>query len=302
MLLWPLIGHDPPPAPVITSSLKLSTKTVSPQGSFTAKLTLSKAGVNLASLNVDDEFNTSTTKATQPFNLTEDRLQQLNAGQSVTLTGKYQMVGGAMGSCSKLTATFAAMTAEPVIVNADIGKGTELPAQSLSKTYCLPKPSIVYTYQVSTRGTVQSDLAGFKKLSAETLNSSLGWGKAGVGFKQVSGGGDFTLYLSAPSSMTSFSSVCDAVYSCSVGNSVVINDERWRKATTPWNNAGGSLRGYRHMVVNHEAGHWLGFGHYNCSASGAKAPVMQQQSVSLQSCKFNSWPTTMEISVLKSRL
>lgn len=80
-----------------------------------------------------------------------------------------------------------------------------------------------------------------------------------------------------------------------MGDTVIINDDRWAGASDAWNSSGGSLRDYRHMVVNHEVGHWLGHGHSNCSKSGAKAPVMQQQSINLQGCVFNPWPLSEEL-------
>jgi hypothetical protein len=62
------------------------------------------------------------------------------------------------------------------------------------------------------------------------------------------------------------------------------------------------LRDYRHMVVNHEAGHFLGFGHANCGGPGQLAPVMQQQSINLQGCQHNPWPLQWERQRLASRL
>ena len=56
------------------------------------------------------------------------------------------------------------------------------------------------------------------------------------------------------------------------------------------------------MVVNHETGHWLGFGHSNCSSPGAAAAVMQQQSMGMQGCTPNPWPLAGERSVLGHRL
>ena len=107
--------------------------------------------------------------------------------------------------------------------------------------------------------------------------------------------GTFTLVLSEASQVPSFSSGCDAMYSCNVGRYVIINQDRWLGATPPWNSAGGSLRDYQHMVVNHETGHWLGHGHADCSGVGQPAAVMQQQSINLQGCRFNPWPTASEL-------
>ncbi len=95
--------------------------------------------------------------------------------------------------------------------------------------------------------------------------------------------------------MPSFSSGCDVEWSCRVGRSVIINDKRWVDASAAWNASGGTLRDYRHMVVNHEVGHWLGHGHLHCAGAGQLAPVMQQQSIDLEGCKFNPWPLTSEL-------
>ncbi|HEX5798223.1 MAG TPA: DUF3152 domain-containing protein [Candidatus Saccharimonadales bacterium] len=155
-----------------------------------------------------------------------------------------------------------------------------------------------YTYDVAVWGSVQSSLASFKSLAAQTLADSRGWPAGGVSFQEVASGGNFTLVLAEPSRVASAAPICSSAYSCRAGRNVIINDDRWRLATPSWNSAGGSLRDYRHMVVNHEVGHWLGFGHRYCSGAGQLAPVMQQQSISLQGCKFNPWPIQSELSSL----
>lgn len=157
-----------------------------------------------------------------------------------------------------------------------------------------------YTYCAATKGVDQSHLAGFIAKTAAVLGDPRGWSLDGkVGFERVESDCDFSLWLSAPSYMTSFGGVCDSYYSCRSGRNVVINFDRWQGATDPWNAAGGSLEDYRVMVTNHEVGHWLGFGHRNCTGSGQPAPVMQQQSIDLQGCSFNPWPTTPELTSLK---
>ena len=112
-------------------------------------------------------------------------------------------------------------------------------------------------------------------------------------FRRVPRGGDFTLVLSEASLVPSFSSSCSATWSCRVGRYVIINQERWSHASPAWNAARRSLRDYRHMVVNHETGHWLGRGHAGCPGSGP-APVMMQQSTGTGGCSFNPWPLPRE--------
>ncbi|MET1058960.1 MAG: DUF3152 domain-containing protein [Nocardioides sp.] len=149
-------------------------------------------------------------------------------------------------------------------------------------------------YHVETRGRIVSNLAEFRRLANASLNDPRGWRVTGIAFKEVRSGGSMTLVLAEASRVPSFSSVCSSSWSCRVGRYVVINQKRWRSASPAWNRYGGSLRDYRHMVVNHETGHWLGHGHRTCPARGALAPVMQQQSISLGGCRFNPFPTRRE--------
>lgn len=151
------------------------------------------------------------------------------------------------------------------------------------------------TYDATTRGNITADFAAFKSLANQTLNDTRGWSRLGVKFVEVASGGQFTLVLSEASQVPSFAAGCDSTYSCNVGRYVIINQDRWQGATASWNQAGGSLRDYRHMVVNHETGHWLGHGHAGCPAAGQPAPLMQQQSIGLQGCTFNPWPLASEL-------
>ncbi len=100
--------------------------------------------------------------------------------------------------------------------------------------------------------------------------------------------------LATAAQVPSFSSQCSAQWSCRVGRYVVINQTRWQHASPAWNAAGRSLRDYRHMVVNHETGHWLGLGHAGCPGAGKPAPVMMQQSKGRDGCTFNPFPTRSE--------
>lgn len=158
-----------------------------------------------------------------------------------------------------------------------------------------PGSQVTVTYTISTKGGTRSNLDEFAAQAHQTLNDARGWAQLNISFVRVPSGGNFNLILSEASQVPSFSSGCSAEWSCRVGVSVIINDDRWSGATTAWNNAGGGIRDYRHMVINHEVGHWLGHGHSGCPAAGSHAPIMQQQSIDLQGCKFNPWPLANEL-------
>lgn len=151
------------------------------------------------------------------------------------------------------------------------------------------------TYSIQTRGNTKADLEEFSRLVAETLADPRGWSRLGITFEEVPEGGVFSVVLAEASQMTSFSSGCHEDWSCNVGRNVIINETRWLGATDPWNAAGGSMRDYQHMVVNHEVGHNIGRDHESCREGGALAAVMQQQSFDLQGCVFNPWPLPSEV-------
>ena len=150
-------------------------------------------------------------------------------------------------------------------------------------------------YHVETRGRITTSLKEFKAQAQQTYEDPRGWRGSGIRFVPVAKGGAFTLVLSQAGLVPSFSSQCSSMWSCRVGRFVIINQDRWKNASPAWNAAHLPLRDYRHMVVNHETGHWLGLGHASCPGPGRLAPVMQQQSKGLQGCRFNPFPTLHEL-------
>jgi hypothetical protein len=151
------------------------------------------------------------------------------------------------------------------------------------------------TYSVRTRGQIAVSVAKFRRLAQQTYEDPRGWRARGVRFVPVKKGGSFTLWVAAATTVPAFSSACSSMWSCRVGRNVIINQDRWRWASPAWNAGHQSLRDYRHMVVNHETGHWLGKGHARCPGKGRPAPVMMQQSKGTQGCRFNPWPTPKEL-------
>lgn len=151
------------------------------------------------------------------------------------------------------------------------------------------------TYRVETRGRITASLATFRRQVLQTYRDPRGWRSAGIAFRPVRKGGSFSVVLAEASWVPRFSSVCSAQWSCRVGRYVIINQTRWRNASPAWRAGHQPLRGYRHMVVNHETGHWLGHGHRTCPGAGRLAPVMMQQSKGLGRCRFNPWPLASEL-------
>jgi len=150
------------------------------------------------------------------------------------------------------------------------------------------------TYSVITRGVITASMKVFRRQAQETYDDQRGWRGGGVQFRRVRRGGDFTLVLASARAVPTFSSSCSSTWSCRVGRFVIINQLRWKHASPAWNAAGRSTRDYRHLVVNHETGHWLGRGHVGCPAGGGKAPVMMQQSKGTGRCRLNPWPLPWE--------
>ncbi|WP_203930134.1 DUF3152 domain-containing protein [Virgisporangium ochraceum] len=125
-----------------------------------------------------------------------------------------------------------------------------------------------------------------------TLAEPRGWTASRKwGFQRVSGGSsDVTVHLATPKTTDR---LCDSVgvetrgeVSCRGGRTVVINLGRWLTGVPHYT----SLDDYRHMVVNHEMGHFLGHGHVKCGRAGTPAPVMQRQTFGLEGCTQNPWP------------
>jgi hypothetical protein len=147
-----------------------------------------------------------------------------------------------------------------------------------------------FTYSLGFRGPIKTSTKAFADQVAASFADPRGWRSAGFAFTRVASGGSFTVVLSAASSVPSFGAACSATWSCRVGRYVILNQNRWLDASPAWNAAHLPLVDYRHLVLNHETGHWLGHGHASCNGAGLPAPVMLPQSKGLGGCRFNPFP------------
>ncbi|MFA9430715.1 DUF3152 domain-containing protein [Egicoccus sp. AB-alg2] len=167
------------------------------------------------------------------------------------------------------------------------------------------RSTVTHPYCVRVAGAPRVERAAFAAQAQQILAERRGWSLGGtVRFVEQASCDDaaFTLWLASPRRLPSFGSICSHDYSCRVDDDVVINRARWHRGTPAWRRAGASLADYRRMVVNHEVGHWLDFRHADCPGRGEPAPLMQQQSIDLQGCRPNPYPTDRERARLADRL
>lgn len=192
-------------------------------------------------------------------------------------------------------------TAAPAAADPDSGSPAPEPEQGFSTQQADP-PQMTFAYEVTADGDVRTDLGAFAADVGSILTDARSWTLGGsIAFERVSSGGDFTLVLASPQVVEDAAPVCDRQYSCRVGDRVYINDDNWRNATPAWNETGAPLWLYRQYLIDHEVGHYLGADHAECGGDGQLAPVMQQQSISLDGCEPNAWPLDDERQSMAAR-
>lgn len=148
---------------------------------------------------------------------------------------------------------------------------------------------IRYSVQVEARtGLHPEDIA---REVDRVLSDERGWTADGDRrFRRVRPGrAKLKIYLASPRTVDRLCAPFATVgrLSCTRGNRVILNVDRWMEAVPHWT---ADLEEYRSYVINHEVGHVLDFRHTSCPGRGRLAPIMQQQTKSLAGCKPNGWP------------
>lgn len=139
------------------------------------------------------------------------------------------------------------------------------------------------------------DTTELSRVVETTLSDPRGWNRAGVRFREDATAG-LEVVLAEPGEVDALCAPLQTGgrWSCQNGPVVALNAERWRSGVDHWPH---DVDSYRQYLVNHEVGHLFGQRHPQplCRAAGQPAPVMGQQSKSLDGCLANTWPLAWEI-------
>jgi hypothetical protein len=178
----------------------------------------------------------------------------------------------------------------------------------------------LYTYTVEVEDGIDpvnydGDVS-FAKLVDQTLGDPRGWaGDGKISLQRVdSGTPNFRISLTSPETvhrpdMCGYSIKYESSCYRRSEARVMINLARWVRGAMAF---GGDMLTYRQYALNHEVGHAFNNGHVGCSAEGALAPVMMQQTFGVnnnfvaelnraagfrdpvvadgKTCKVNAWP------------
>ncbi|GAA4901730.1 DUF3152 domain-containing protein [Streptomyces coeruleoprunus] len=155
-------------------------------------------------------------------------------------------------------------------------------------------------YRVDVEKGLGLDGRLFAQAVQQTLNDDRSWAHGGaMTFERVSSGDpDFVITLASPGTTgvwcakSGLDTTIDNV-SCDSASTerVMINAYRWAQGAETF--GPDAMLPYRQMLINHEVGHRLGHNHVSCKTPGALAPVMQQQTKTLEidgvKCRPNPW-------------
>ncbi|WP_327114966.1 DUF3152 domain-containing protein [Streptomyces sp. NBC_01341] len=196
------------------------------------------------------------------------------------------------------TMSYAARMATPFPLAPDLkasGKFEAVPG--LAKA---PGKGHKYRYRIDVEQGLGLDSGLFAEAVQKTLNDDRSWAHDGaMTFERISSGEpDFVITLASPGTTgvwceksgldtTEDNVSCDSAAT----DRVMINAYRWAQGASTF--GPDKLLPYRQMLINHEVGHRLGHNHVSCRTPGALAPVMQQQTKTLDldgiKCRPNPW-------------
>ena len=198
-----------------------------------------------------------------------------------------------------------ALSLDPGVVVAPVAERPAAPAPAPARER--PRPLLVVRggdprtgsgpvrrYLVEVEAGIVIARLEFARRVHAILGHPRSWGGTGrVSFRRVSSGPvDFRVTLASPRTTDRLCApyLTNGIYSCANGGRAVLNLMRWRQGASAYRH----VERYRRYLVNHEVGHLLGHGHRSCTAIGAPAPVMMQQTKGVAPCRANPWPLSWE--------
>ncbi|MEU9606576.1 DUF3152 domain-containing protein [Streptomyces sp. NPDC048057] len=124
------------------------------------------------------------------------------------------------------------------------------------------------------------------------LRHERGWTRKGVAsFQRVSSPPyDMLVHIVSPATTDT---LCGAwgldtggQVNCANAPDLIVNVRRWIELSEQYR---GRPHDYHALIINHEVGHVLGYGHRTCAGPGKPAPAMMQQIKGLRGCTANPW-------------
>ncbi|MFG2621081.1 DUF3152 domain-containing protein [Streptomyces sp. NPDC048507] len=163
-----------------------------------------------------------------------------------------------------------------------------------------PGKGKLWRYRVDVEQGLGLDAQLFAEAVQRTLNDQRSWAHNGaMTFERVPGGEvDFVITLASPGTTGAWcaksgldTTVDNVSCDSAATERVMINAFRWAQGSPTYGPQ--QMLAYRQMLINHEVGHRLGHGHVSCQTPGSLAPIMQQQTKSLDidniHCLPNPW-------------
>jgi len=155
-----------------------------------------------------------------------------------------------------------------------------------------PQGQTTFTLRIEVEEGLGVTPKEFSSFIMETLNHPKSWAKDGeFTFGRSESNPDLRVILASPATVDEECAPLEtnSQWSCGIEGKAMINAERWINGAPAFLDAGGDMLEYRRYLINHEVGHLIGNGHDSCPEKGKLAPVMVQQSISVQECKPNGW-------------
>lgn len=153
----------------------------------------------------------------------------------------------------------------------------------------------LFTYTVEVDPDLDVDLRAFvATVRAALEDPDRGWTARGTYRLQWIGDpvqADIRIVLATPDVVDALCArnglQTNGIFSCWDGRRAMLNHWRWEHGARAF---GDDLQTYRTYLVNHEVGHGLGLGHVGCRRARSPAPVMMQQTRTVERCEPNGWP------------